>query len=189
KSTVLFFQEGPCKVHIFEQDFNEFAKKLRKKYEDSAGTSIEAFPDKKEDRPVVFICHAGEDKDYAVSLYEKMGQAGFAPWLDKENLQGGDQWNEVIKKAIKKEIDYFLVLQSKTLADKIEGYVNKEIVEARERQKEFRFGIRFIIPVKIEDCRLLEVLDDLQTIDLTDETGVDRLVQTIRRDFMKRGKR
>jgi hypothetical protein len=187
KSTVFFFHEGPCKIHIFERNFNSFAKELRKRYEESLGTSLELPSTEEVKRPTIFICHASEDKEYASSLYEKLKSVGYKPWLDKENLRGGDQWDEVIKKVIKKEIDYFLVLQSKNLSMKLEGYVNKEIYEARERQKGFRYGIRFIIPVKIEDCALLEEFEDLQNEDITNEPGFSRLVEVIIRDYKKRG--
>lgn len=187
ESTALFFQKSICKIHIFKKYLNEFAMELRKRYLESAETSCTTPQYEYQNRPKVFICHANEDKNYAELLYKRLHNSGFELWLDKETLRGGDQWDLVIKKAIKKEIDYFLILQSQILAKKLVGYVNKEILEARERQKEFRFGIRFIIPVKIDDCPFLEVLEDLQTIDLTDENGFERLVQAIKRDFKKRG--
>lgn len=188
KSTALFFQESPCKIHIFKQDFNAFARELRERFKKSEQEApIEPVSIKKENKPKVFICHASEDKEYAASLYDKLESMGFDPWLDKEDLRGGDQWDEVIKRAVKKEIDYFLVLQSNALANKRVGYVNKEILMALEKQKEAQFGIRFIIPVKIENCPLLEKLEPLQTLDLTDEKNMDKLIKTIKRDFEKRG--
>jgi hypothetical protein len=188
KSAVFFFQESPCRILIFKREFNEFARELRERFEKSKGTPLEPVSYEKKDSPKVFICHAGEDKKYAASLYEKLERVGFKPWLDKEDIRAGDLWDEVIKKAVNKEIDYFLVLQSKALVDKYEGYVHKEISLALERQRSFKFGIRFVIPVKIEECPLLEVLEPLQSLDLTDETNFDRMVQTIKRDYKKRGK-
>lgn len=189
KSTVFFYQKNACNIHIFkwESSLDEFAKQLRIRYEKSLEIPDFVHRDIAQKAPKVFICHASEDKDFAASMYEKLKQSGLYPWLDKEDLRGGDLWDETIKKAIKKEIDYFLVLQSQSLSKKLVGYVNKEIVEARERQKEIRVGNLFIIPVKIEDCPLLDVLEDLQTVDLTDGNGIDRLVQTIKRDYAKRG--
>lgn len=164
KSTVLFFREGPCKIHFSEKGFAEFAAELRRRFEAVADTAAEdVIPIRDEKRPRVFICHASEDKPFATSLYEQLKSAGLDPWLDKKNLHGGDRWDEVIQRAIKKEIDYFLVLQSKSLQKKMEGYVNSEIYEARERQKKFRSGIRFIIPLKIDYCEILEELEDLHT--------------------------
>jgi hypothetical protein len=134
KSTVLFYREGPCKIHFFEKGFVEFAAELRQRCEASTAATPEVIPIREEKRPRVFICHATEDKPFAASLYEELKAAGLSPWLDIENLRGGDRWDEMIQKVIKKEIDYFLVLQSKSLKKKVEGYVNKEIYEAQERE-------------------------------------------------------
>lgn len=189
KYSGFFFQQNANTFHSFKNNLNEFAKELKKRYEEITFNAGGTTPDELKKAPRVFICHANEDREQAANIYKKMRLAGLKPWLDKENLRVGEHWDEVIKKAIKKEIDYFLVLQSNQLVNKIEGYVNKEIYEARERQKEFRSGIRFIIPVKIEDCDLLEELEELQAFDLTDEKKVDDLIRIIKRDFMRRGKR
>ncbi len=194
KSTVLFYREGPYKIRFFEERFDKFAKELRSWYEKdeksegSADAAAKAIPYQREERPKVFICHASENKSFAASLYEKLEAAGLEPWLDKENLCGGDRWDEVIKQAINKEIDYFLVLQSKALENKGEGYVHKEIHEALERQKRFPFGIRFIIPLRFEDCGLLQELEHLQTIDLDTEEKTADLIRIIKRDYEKRGR-
>jgi len=187
KSTVLFFQEGPCKINFIEKGFVGFAAELRHRFEAGTAGAEEVKPLRPEKRPRVFICHASEDKSFAASLYEQLKAEGLDPWLDKENLCGGDRWDEVIQRAIKKEIDYFLVLQSKSLQKKVVGYVNKEIYEARERQKTFRSGIRFIIPLKIGDCEILEELEDLQSEAIDTQDKIAELVRLIDRDYKKRG--
>lgn len=190
--TILFFKESDYKIQICNMELNNFVKELRKRFEESSaagpskpGTSKVLPP---EDAPTVFICHASEDKEYAANLYEQLQMAGFNPWIDKENLRGGDEWNRLIEKTIKK-IDYLVVLQSKALAQKQIGYVNKEINAALDRQDEFRHGIRFIIPVQIEECPLLEDLDHLQTIDLSNKDNIKDLISTIKRDQQRRKKR
>jgi hypothetical protein len=189
KSTVFFFREGPCRIHFFEKGFAEFAAELRRRFEAVPDNAVDVISIHEEKRPRVFICHASEDKIFAAWLYEQLKAAGLNPWLDKENLCCADRWDEVIQRAIKKEIDYFLVLQSKSLQKKVVGYVNKEIYEARERQKTFRSGIRFIIPLKIGDCEILEDLEDLHTIPIdNNQDKIVALVRLIDRDYKKRGK-
>jgi hypothetical protein len=187
KSTVLFYREGPCKIHFFEKGFVEFASELRRRFEAGAGAAPGVIPILEEKRPRVFICHATEDKPFAASLYEQLKAAGLEPWLDIENIRGGDRWDEMIQKTIKKEIDYFLVLQSKALQNRLEGYVNKELYEAQERQKTFRPSIRFIIPLEIDDGGRLEELEDLQSIPVHTQDKIAELVRLIQRDYKKRG--
>ncbi len=185
--TVFFFKRSDYKIHIFKQDFNGFASKLRERFGPCSPNVIQRFEAAK--KPEVFICHASEDKNYAASLYKKLEQEGIRPWLDKENLRGGDEWDRKIRDTIK-QIDYFVVLQSQVLVNKTEGYVNREINIALDRQEEFQRGTtRFVIPVKIEPCPLREDLKHLQTIDLTDEANIKTLIDTIQRDFEKRKNR
>jgi hypothetical protein len=189
RSMVFFYKQSVCNIHLYKNDLKAFAAELRRRYEEvSTATArpipVQVEPEKK--RPRVFICHASENKDQASSLYKRLKKEGFEPWLDKENLRGGDRWSDEIKSVISTEIDYFLVLQSQALENKKIGYVNREIHEALERQKDFR-GINFIIPVQIEACSHLEELKDFHTIDLADEKGFGNLCKAIRRDFRKRG--
>lgn len=183
--TVFFFKKCDYKIHIFKEDFNVFAAKLQERFGQRSPTVISRFEAAKV--PEVFICHASEDKDHAAALYKKLEQAGIRPWLDKENLRGGDRWDNIINNTIE-EIDYFVVLQSKNLQEKRIGYVNKEIRLALEREKKFR-DLNFIIPVKIDESELLKKLDPFYTIDLTDTNNLKKLIDTIQRDFEKRKKR
>jgi hypothetical protein len=189
RSTVFFYKQSVCNIHLYKNNLKAFAAELRRRYEEvSAATArpipVQVEPEKK--RPRVFICHASENKVQASSLYERLKKEGFDPWLDKHNLRGGDRWSDEIKSVISRDIDYFLVLQSQALENKKIGYVNKEIYEALERQKDFR-GIKFIIPVQIEACSRLEELKDFHNIDLEDEKGFENLSREIRRDYINRG--
>jgi len=183
--TVFFFKRSDYKIHIFKEDFNNFAAQLRERFGQCLPTVISRFEAAKV--PEVFICHASEDKNHAADLYKKLEQAGIRPWLDKENLRGGDEWDRKIRDTIKQQIDYFVVLQSQALANRTIGYVNREINIALDRQEEFQRGtFRFVIPVKIKPCPLREDLKHLQTIDLTAEANIKTLIDTIQRDFEKR---
>lgn len=186
QQTILYFEEGDCKIHIYNEELKAFVEELRKRYEKPEDDNNSSTKIPVPTSPRIFICHANKDKDFAGYLYERLEKAGFEPWLDKKSLKGGDEWDEVIKKAIEREIDYFVILQSKALAGKIEGYVHKEIKLALDRQDRFPRGIRFIIPVKIEECPLYEELEHLHTIDMSGKNNVKQLITTIRRDQMKR---
>lgn len=182
--TVIFFRETDYKIQICNKQIDGFVRDLRERYEEKYGESLPE-PSSRlqpQDTPTIFICHAGEDKDYAAYIYDKLKGAGFRPWLDKEKIRGGELWNDLIEKTIKKEIDYFVVLQSKSLTKKTVGYVNKEINFAYDRMMEFRRGTKFIIPVKIEDCPLLDDLAHLQTIDMSNKDNIEELIKTIKRD-------
>lgn len=177
---IIFFKDH-YKIHYYNMELKKFVRELNKRYHKSTLDELKAV-----EAPIIFICHCNEDKNFAIKLYKKFQRAGLKPWLDVENLKPGDEWNRITEKTIK-EIDYFIVLQSKTMEAKKIGYVNKEIHLALQRQLEFR-GLCFIIPAKIEDCALLDELSKWQTIDLSQQSGFDKLIQTIKRDQERRNK-
>jgi hypothetical protein len=92
---------------------------------------------------------------------------------------------------VQQEVDYFVVLQSRALSNRIESYVHKEVKLALERQ-DLRAG-RFIFPVQIDaDAERLAVLEraKIQTGTLYDwASDVKKLAREIRRDSerQKRG--
>lgn len=189
QDTIFFFSESDYRIQICSEKIDDFVTELKKRLKQQAPSSPLGITGSKvllRDAPKVFICHASEDKEYASSLYEKLKASGFEPWLDKENLRGGDEWDSVIRKAIKEKIDYFIVLQSKALLEKgkEKSYVNKEINLAFEEQQEVRrgSGVRFIIPVIIDETPEQDSFKDLHSIDLTNHENFNKLVSAINRD-------
>jgi hypothetical protein len=186
--TKSFFQEGH-KIYFFDMQLDDFATELRRRVEDrqqrqAQGRELQLSAD----APKVFLCHASEDKAYAQNLHERLEKNGLRPWLDVKDIRGGTVWDSEIERAIRQEVDYFVVLQSKALLGKLEGYVNKEIKVALERQMRFQ-GISFVIPTLIEDCNKREELSHLQSIDLTKPDKFESLVSIIKRDYQLRKKR
>ncbi len=137
------------------------------------------FPDK------VFICHASEDRQTAATLAAELKASGLTPWLDKDRIYGGAEWDELVQRALRKDVQYVVILRSKNFVEKSSGesYLNREIDAAVDRSKSFPDGSVFIIPVFIDDDRTEHTrLDEFQWIDYQ-ANGVAELVSTIKRDI------
>lgn len=78
----------------------------------------------------VFVSYAREDRETARRLWLDLKAAGFAPWLDSENLLGGQNWKLAITEAIKSSA-FFVALISNFSIQK-RGYVQKELKQALE---------------------------------------------------------
>ena len=180
-----FYRVGH-KIHFVQAPLESFASELRSR------VNVTAAPEDVGDdhpsslppgAPVVFICHVSADKPVARKVSEALQASGINTWLDENELRGGDSWDEMIRRTLR-EVDYVLVLQSKSLRDKDIGYVNREISIALDRQAEYRPPRRFVIPVVVDspDHRLDE-LAYLQAPDLSTESGMDELVRSIKRDL------
>jgi len=176
------------KIKFFNEKLGSFVKELKKKYDKEVGDQ----PAPIGSAPAalsVFICHASEDKTFAKKLSNDLRESGLDPWLDKEKIRGGDDWDDLIEDTIE-NIDYFIVVQSKAMEAKIEGYVNKEIfIALKNRQSKVRKPFNFIFPIQIDDCKPLSDLKKLQTIDFTKGGKTADLASDIKRDRQRRNKR
>ena len=140
------------------------------------------------DGPSVFISYVKEDQGRAERLFARLREEGLNPWIDKEGLRFGAQWSNTLEDAVSKDVDYFVVLQSRALSERRESYVHKEVNIALERQS--RRAGRFIFPIQIdEDAPRLESIEraKIQTGTLYDwNADVRALANEIRRDFEAR---
>ncbi|MBX2989729.1 MAG: toll/interleukin-1 receptor domain-containing protein [Bacteroidetes bacterium] len=210
---VSFLFKDSLKINFSDRAVGEFVNELRSRFEaqvqsnvpqSSSNTQEPPVEEVKEkavtqstsmmddisgDAPTIFICHASEDKETAMRIWQRLHEAGMNPWIDKEGIRGGDQWDQLLEKQIK-GVDYFLVVQSNALAakGKQKSYVNKEIKLALEERLEFPDQITFILPVKIEQCELREEFSTWQCTDLTDFSNIESLLKDIRRDQQRRKK-
>lgn len=123
----------------------------------------------------VFFCHASEDKDRVRSLYSKLRLDGFRPWLDTESLAAGDEWENVTRRDIH-EPDIVLVCLSAVLTTKI-GFVQTEIEFALDAARGRPSIERYIVPVFIEDCNLLERLGAWNAVRSSNQMATRNLSQ------------
>jgi hypothetical protein len=187
---VCFLFRENLKLQFTDMKVDEFVSEMKNKYETflkDKAPQIE-LPPVLEDAPMIFICHTEEDTDTALVLSKKLQEGGLNPWIDKKGIRGGNDWDRILKRVIKKS-DYFIIIQSENLVfkSKTRGYVNKEINLAKEIQREFLDPtISFIYPVRIDDSEKLEELNGLQTIDLNDPNNYEKLIKDIQDDQHRR---
>jgi len=190
---VLFFRERSRNIRIYCLDLNDFVKELLRRHEarPDAGDGADVQPRDvpAANAPRVFICHAHEDRQEAQALTRALETAGIRPWIDRQDLRGGDRWDSLIEETINNEIDYFILFQTPALNAKrnIISYVNKEIDVAGEKQR-WAGRSTFIVPVVAKGGPALSEFNTLQSIDIDGEGGMQQLFSAIRRDFERRRK-
>lgn len=186
---VIFYRQN-FKMDVEFTDIVEFCRELYGRYRKWAAVNAPptlrsgeaAAGMRPEPKQKVFICHATENSAQAREVFEALSAAGLEPWLDQENLRGGDRWDSLIEATIQ-EVDFVVVLNSRALlakgAHRHGSYVIKEINVAL-RAMDYRLA-EFIIPAKIDDAPLLDPLLKLQAEDLSKPDGMKKLVRAIKR--------
>jgi MinD-like ATPase involved in chromosome partitioning or flagellar assembly len=131
-------------------------------------------------RPLrVFLSYAAEDRAAVRELYEQLRDEGFQPWMDETDLLPGQSWEREIRKAIQNS-DVVLFCLSHHTTRKAGMRLYKEIEIAQYILKEQPEGTLFLIPVRLEECRIPAILQMYQEVSLFEEGGYDLLLRALR---------
>lgn len=129
-------------------------------------------------RPLrVFLCHSSGDKPAVRSLYQRLKEAGFRPWLDEEDILAGQDWRYEIPRAVKSS-DVVIVCLTRAATAK-RGYIQKEIVLALDTADQQPEGSIFVIPLRLEECDVPDRLSRWHWVDLYKDDGYHRLLRSL----------
>jgi hypothetical protein len=125
----------------------------------------------------VFLCHSSADKPMIRPLYRRLKACNVQPWLDEEELVGGQDWDLEIRKAVR-NCDVFIACLTPDFVVK-EGYGQKEIKLALDTALEKPETANYLIPLRLKNCQLPERLQRYQAIDYFEKDGFDRLIKAL----------
>jgi hypothetical protein len=188
EQTVLFYQRG-TRIELEDQDIGAFLAELTMRLKADGGFAGQTTP--LGPRPRVLISYAREDGELAARVYSALQGAHFEPWLDRESLAGGDDWDQRIKEELE-VTDFALVLYTSAFCRKADSYVNKEVALARQRALSVRGS--FLIPLRTpdlaEDDRVAELAQyqDMPLRPAFLEDDLSKVVSTMRRDYQRRNR-
>jgi TIR domain/SIR2-like domain len=185
----LFFQQGQ-RIDFVDMELGDFTLELRHRYEEyeaSQAGSPQGVGGKSSRAPLAFLSYCREDEAEAKRVSTRLEKLGVKIWVDVDQIRAGQRWDPQIERVIKRDVDYFIVLNSTTLARTSEGYVNRELKLALDRETTFR-GVSFVCPVQVDETPLLEELEKFHRIDGKTDAGLEQLAKHLRRDFEERKK-
>ena len=117
--TILFFSRSDYKITICAKELRSFVRELRARYAARYSEQLQAANalelNLSPNAPTVFLCHCKDNRSEAEYLRDRLKASGFNAWFDEDDLRGGDEWDRTIERAIEKEIEYFVVLQSQAM--------------------------------------------------------------------------
>src|SRR5687767_12749593 len=116
-------------------------------------------------RPLkVFLSCASQDRPVVREIYDALKlESWIDPWLDKEMILPGQDWQRVIETAVD-EADVVIICLSNQSVTK-EGYVQREIRYAYDIALEKPDETIFLIPLRLDDCDIPRKLRFLQKVD------------------------
>ena len=100
----------------------------------------------------IFLSYTRKDK--VESLYNKLVEAGYKPWMDTKDILPGEKWEISLKGAIKNSAFFLACLSGNSVSKR--GYVQKEIRYALDALDEMLDEDICLIPVRLEECEVHE---------------------------------
>lgn len=134
-----------------------------------------------ENAPQIFISYAQEDSRQVKKLYWRLEEAGFRPWMDAEDLLPGQDWRRAIEDALSESNLVILCLSSRSADSR--GFIRKEMNEAVDLWQNLSSRDGFFIPVRLEECEVPKRVRVYPQVDLFEEDGWEKLLQTISMRF------
>lgn len=98
----------------------------------------------------VFLSYASEDASAAQRIAEALRAAGIEVWFDREELRGGDAWDQRIRQQIR-NCRLFVPIISAHSEARLEGYFRREWKLAVDRTDDMASEVAFLVPVVIDD--------------------------------------
>lgn len=133
----------------------------------------------------IFLCYARQDEGRVSELYEKLSAAGFHPFMDTKDILPGEDWKLKLMNTIR-EAPFFLASLSNNSVDK-RGVIQEEIREALDVWRQKLDSDIYLIPVRLEDCRVPGTLAKFQWVDLFQDGGFERLKSAINLEMEQLG--
>jgi adenylate cyclase len=125
-----------------------------------------------------FLCHASEDKPVVTDLYNQLRRDGIDAWLDKQDIQPGEEWAIAIPRAVRASHVVLVCVSSRSSGK--EGYLQKEIRHVLDVADEKPEDAIYLIPIRLEACRIPQRLSRWQWVDLFEADGYDKLMRSLR---------
>jgi hypothetical protein len=129
----------------------------------------------------IFFSYAKEDSSKVEVIYDQFVKAALNPWMDKRDLQPGDDWESVITQTIK-SAGFVLAFLSMHSVNK-RGFVQREIKEALDVAATVPQGKVFIVPVRLEECLVPDRLKKWHWINLFDKNGLQKVISLVRSEL------
>ena len=129
----------------------------------------------------VFLSYASEDRARVEILYQNLLASGLQPWMDTHDLRPGEEWKKAIERGVQSADCFLACISPRSISKKSMLVEEMELALAQWKRKGDDYRL---IPVRLEDIKVPDVLEHLQWFNLfRDEQWVGLAKEIRRRTF------
>lgn len=127
--------------------------------------------------PTLFLSYARADAQHVEKIYQMISRQGYTPWMDVHDISGGEDWLHAINVAIDKSELFVPILSNNSVNRR--GMIVKEVQRALDRWHGMLPGDIYVIPIRLDDCPIPELIQHLQVLDWEEGRGKSKLFKAI----------
>jgi hypothetical protein len=162
---------------------HHYLSSTRDQSEDISEAILMAFAKKKPPKDI-FISYARTDVEIVREIYESLLNKKYNPWMDIYSIKGGENWFRAITKAIDGCEIFLAILSNNSVSRR--GVIQKELKKALDKWDGMLPDDIFIIPIRIDDCPIPDLLKHIHVLDWEDGKGKNKLLEAIRVGLARR---
>jgi hypothetical protein len=113
----------------------------------------------------IFVSYSRRNETEVRDLVTKLKRDGFDIWFDRDEILGGQRWEDVVSEVVEEALAVIICISSRWISEK--GYVQNElrmIVEASKVQPQ---NITWIIPVRLDEVADIPRVCETYTISIS----------------------
>ena len=120
-----------------------------------------------DENALIFLSYASPDYDRVHEYFTALVSDGLDPWLDKEKLVAGQNWDFEIKRALARATIIVVFLSENSVSRR--GYVQREIRIALDQAQNKLHDDIYVIPVMLDEVPIPPQIESIQVIGATAE--------------------
>lgn len=132
--------------------------------ESNAGITSQRGEESSGKKLVPFLSYSKLNQTAARNFAEKLKSEGWIdPWFDEEDILPGQVWEELVTTGVRNSHAVIILLSKAAVTS--EGFFHREIKLALDTAAEKPEGTIFIIPIRLNDCDVPDMLQKYQYVD------------------------
>jgi TIR domain/SIR2-like domain len=158
EKVVVYFSRLTKQIRILPTDPLKFVKELHDRWKEKMPAAARdpfnetrAHRERHRSKGCIFVSYASDDLEVARYVVNQLQSAGCLVWFDKEQIQPGENWDDVLRDAVEQRCGLFVSIMSDNSATRLEGYNLLERKLAAKRRERFADTTVFYLPLRVDE--------------------------------------
>jgi uncharacterized protein (TIGR02145 family) len=130
---------------------------------------------------IILLCHAPQDRSRVIELHAHLQRAGLHPSIGEAEAPPPADWDHEIQQTM--QASRFVILCFSLNFVSSVGHVQRQLDIAIQVAKSRMDDRIFLIPVRLDNCKVPASYSHLQHVDVFEKSGIESVIQLIKAEL------